>query len=320
MWQCLARNNVAEKPSPFCIAFGLHWCGAKIYGSVDATRTGERLYGRTAEPVAERDRNTVTLMKRLLVFSPIVFSLLAQDAQLEHARQVNLERAASMPNFVADEISKRYVSKAGSSKWQYLDTIESEIAVQGTQLMRQNMRRNGKPWNRGDSGFGFLPSTGFGAELKPLFHPECPTRLEFGSREGTGGKPVLVYRFSSPPNGCFSVLFSGDREPYNPARTGRVSVDESTGRVVGFEEEATGFPKDYGFVQRNQVVSWGSVKTEGGSVWLPAGAEFVWRLPTGLRYRVVAEYRNHRHFEAVTTLSFSGPPAPGASSPAKPLD
>jgi len=98
----------------------------------------------------------------LLAFPLLLFSL-PQDADLEHARRVNLERAASMPNFVADEISKRAIAAAGSSKWRPVDTIESEIAVQGTGLTRQNLRRNGKPWNRGDSGFGFLPGTGFGA-------------------------------------------------------------------------------------------------------------------------------------------------------------
>ena len=259
------------------------------------------------------------MLPRLLTFTLLSLSLLGQDAELERARQVNLERAASMPNFVADEISKRSMVAAGSSKWRSLDTIEAEITVQGTALTRQNLRRNGKPWNRGDSGFGFLPGTGFGAELKPLFDPKCPTKLESAGHEEAGGAPLLVYRFSSPPDACFSVL-SSKQQPYNAARAGRVLVDPSTGRLVRFEEEATGFPADYGFVRRNQVMSWGYIKTAAGSIWLPITADFVWSLPNGTRYRVAVVYRNHRHFEAATAISFADRPAPSTPDATESLD
>src|SRR5215471_8294241 len=80
-------------------------------------------------------------MRRLLACSVLLFPLLGQDAALEHARRVNLKRAANMPNFVADEITKRYSSRIGSSKWKYEDTIEAEITVRGIQIARQNWRR-----------------------------------------------------------------------------------------------------------------------------------------------------------------------------------
>src|SRR5580692_122241 len=93
-------------------------------------------------------------MPLLLTVALLSFSFLGQDAILEHARQVNLERAAKMPNFVADETAKRSTGHVDSPKWRYDDTIETEITVKGTQLTRQNWRRNGKPWK---------PFTGFHA-------------------------------------------------------------------------------------------------------------------------------------------------------------
>lgn len=79
-------------------------------------------------------------------------SLRAQDTALEHARQVNLERASNMPNFVADEIAERYTARGDSSKWKHKDTIETEITVRGIQLNRQHWRRNGKPVSPGVDG------------------------------------------------------------------------------------------------------------------------------------------------------------------------
>jgi hypothetical protein len=222
----------------------------------------------------------------------------AQDPALEHARQVNLERAANMPNFVADEIVKRYGGRAGSSKWLYEDTIESEITVRGIQISRQNRRRIGKAPDLFPTG---LPSTGFGASLRPLFDPTCPTTLAPAGREKLGGKPALVYRFASPADGCFGNLYG--QWAYNAARTGRVLIDELTGEVLRFEEEATGFPRGFGFTQRNQVMTWGSVKIGDDSHWLPVSADFIWKMGANL-YRTAIEYRNHRHFEAATSITY----------------
>jgi hypothetical protein len=65
---------------------------------------------------------------------------------LDSACQVNLELVATMPSFVADEISKRYEGRLGSSKWRQVDAVETEITVNGTVITRRNWNRNGKPW------------------------------------------------------------------------------------------------------------------------------------------------------------------------------
>ena len=84
----------------------------------------------------------------------VSFCLHAQDAseqplKLEHIRAVNLERAAALPSYVADEIAVRYRSKhVDPPQWQLVDTIESEIAVRGNGFVRQRTTVNGKPWNK----------------------------------------------------------------------------------------------------------------------------------------------------------------------------
>ena len=89
----------------------------------------------------------------LASFVPL-FYLHAQDvseqqAKLEHIRAVNLARAAALPSFVADEMAVRYKSKhVDPPQWQLVDTIESEIAVQGVDFTRRNTRIDGKSWNQ----------------------------------------------------------------------------------------------------------------------------------------------------------------------------
>jgi hypothetical protein len=116
------------------------------------------------------------------------------------------------------------------------------------------------------------------------------------------GKPASVYRFRSPAGGCFGNLYGN--WPYNAARTGRVLIDDPTGEVLQFEEEATGFPRGFVFVQRNQIMTWGSVKIGDASHWLPLAADFIWHFSNGEFYRTAVEYKNHRHFEAATNITF----------------
>ena len=234
----------------------------------------------------------------LLPAAILALALLAEDTNLEHARQVNLERAASMPNFVADEIAKRYGGHAGSSKWTYIDTITTEITVKGIQIGRQNWRRNGQPSSANRS----MPSTGFGAALKPLFDPACPTTLNFGDRESLHGQPVLAYQFRSPANGCFGNLYG--RFPYNAARTGRVLIGATSGEVLQFEEDATGFPEDFGFIERHQVMTWDTVHIGHDSHWLPVAADFIWSYSNDSRLRISIVYKNHRHFEAASNITY----------------
>jgi len=247
-------------------------------------------------------------MRTLLVFGMLSVSLPGQDTALEHSRQVNMERATNMPNFVADEVVTHYVARrnggrADATNWEHDFTVEDEIRVRGNQVSRERVRRNGRAWGGVIRG---LPATGFGAALKPLFDPQCPTTLDFAGDGQLRGKAALVYRFRSPADGCFGNLYGGRdvRWAYNAARTGRIFVDGPSGDVLQFEEEATGFPAGFSFIQRNQVMNWDFVKIGDISHWLPVSADFSWRMGDGSLTRAAAVYKNHRHFEATTNVTF----------------
>src|ERR1051326_1830780 len=118
-------------------------------------------------------------MKRAVVSLLFTLLLTAQDPALEHARKVNLARAAALPNFVADETATRYKSRhIDPPKWELVDKIESEISVKGPGFTRTNIRVNGKPWNKPDLPSGVRWSVAFGNELKPLFEEKCQVRIE----------------------------------------------------------------------------------------------------------------------------------------------
>jgi hypothetical protein len=251
----------------------------------------------------------------LLAFSILLPPLSGQNpaAALEHARRVNLERAAKLPNFVADETAKRYKSRhTNPPNWEYVDTIESQIAVKGSDFKRERTTLNGKPWTKPNFP-DFSWSVQFGDELEPLFSPKCGTRIDFDGREEVRGKQRVAYRFHAPPNGCFGAftvragLFSGTKR-YNPAWSGRFLIEDPGGSVVQFEEEAHQFPKGFGADPLTQTTTWDYVKIGEASYLLPIATEIFGGFTRGDLWHVVVEYKNHRHFEAATDITFQPVP------------
>ncbi len=224
--------------------------------------------------------------------------------ELEHARRINLDYVANSPNFVADEIAKRSRSTTQSPAWRHYDTVEAEITFRGRRALRQHIRRNGKPWDQPfDALPGFKWYEGFETEIGPLFDPQCPTTLEYQGRSKAGGRELLEYRFHSPVDGCFPFFYF-TYQRFNPARTGRVLVEDPGGNVIQVDDEAGEFPPDFEFASREEHVSWDYVKIGENSHLLPVRANFVVFYSSGTRYRVEVEYKNHRHFETSSNVTF----------------
>jgi hypothetical protein len=229
-----------------------------------------------------------------------------EDHDLERVRRVNLEYESKLPNFVADETALRYTSDAVGKPWRLDDTIVSEISYKGGRFTREHIRVNGKSWNRPfiDVG-GMIWGVTFGLELKSVFDPTCPTKINFFGTQEVNGKPLLVYGFYSNRNGCFGNYATSDlQQTYNPDRTGRLLVDPTRGDVVQYEEEASGLPETYVMDRHTEVESWNYVTIGEVSYLVPVSAEHLERRADGAIRRVVVSYTNHRHFEAATSVTF----------------
>ena len=116
-------------------------------------------------------------------------------------------------------------------------------------------------------------------------------------------RQLIEYRFRSPVDGCFPFLYFAYQR-YNPARTGRVFIDDPGGNVIQADDQAGGFPADFEFAGREEHMFWDYVKIGESSHLLPVRANFLVVYSSGTRYRVEVVYKNHRHFEASTTVTF----------------
>jgi hypothetical protein len=228
----------------------------------------------------------------------------ATDAQtmLARARTANVQLGRRLPNFVVDESVTRYRRSVGASQWIYVDKIESEATILGSKESRQRIVKDGKAWTEP---FGALPGfrwfDGFGGDLRPAFACSTTT-FEPEGPQSTGGKTVWLYRYSSPPDGCFGY-FDSLYQRFFPARTGRVMVDASTGELLRLEQKVTGFPSEFPFVEFDKEIAWDNVTIGDTSYLLPVATNFLVQVQ-GTEWTVKAEYKNHRHFEASSRINY----------------
>ena len=236
----------------------------------------------------------------------------SEQAKLQDVRQVNLNYFSTLPDLLADEAARQYSSSVTAKRWRFLDTVDTEITL-GTfrpgagsgMFRRRRIRWNGLDWGRPFEELEGQLWYGFGIELYPLFHPDCPTKIEFLKHDEVGGQPVLVYRFSSPPGGCFfTYVWGNTHNRYNPARVGRILVDANRLNVIRYEEQAEGYPPQFGIDRDTIVENWDWVKIGAASYCVPVSADFVRQKSNGSLQRTIVEYKNHRRFQASTTVNF----------------
>jgi len=224
-------------------------------------------------------------------------------ARLAQIRAHILEFVAEMPNFVADEVARRYVSNTKPPDWRLVDTIESEITFRGSAISRQNMVVNGKPWNSPYRALpGFKWTDAFGSQLRFLFDPTCPTTFEPGGRVNEGDRSLPAGSYSSPPDGC--EFYWQDYQQFYPGKTGRILLDEGEENVIRLETNSEVFPEAFPISAIEKRVSWDFVKIGDAVHVLPVAAEITVVLSNGEMRLAKHEYRNHRHFEAASKVTF----------------
>jgi hypothetical protein len=136
-----------------------------------------------------------------------------------------------------------------------------------------------------------------------VFNLECPTEIAFEGRQEMRGKSLLAYLFTSPPDGCFSTANWGAKR-YTPAVSGRVLVEDPGGSMIQYEENSGEFPKGFAVQSFKQTISWDNAKIGDTSYLLPAALDFFVGFANGDPWRVSVEYKNHRRFEASTSVTF----------------
>lgn len=259
--------------------------------------------------VAEGDQRPVSVSLKSLPLPDTSAAIPDKDdpaARLERSRALTQKWLAALPNFTADETSLLYRSPiVNPPKWKVEETVQSEVSFRGAQDMHRNVVRNSEPWN---DLYEHLPpsprATGLQGILASIFNVDCDVTLEFAGRAVEGGTPVLVYRYSAPPDSCFWPDWGGHGERYYAGISGEVAVAEADGLVRRMESKTTGFPKEFRLQSREQRATWDYIRIGEERHLLPTEFQYLDADKAGSMTLAITRYKNHRHFEAFSEVKY----------------
>jgi hypothetical protein len=88
---------------------------------------------------------------------------------------------------------------------------------------------------------------------------------------------------------------------YAPAWDGRIWVDDGDGIVMQVEQQSLEAPREIG--GQNRTYTWDYIKIGEGYCQLPVSADGYFTFPAGDEWHLVVQYKNHRRFEAATSIT-----------------
>jgi hypothetical protein len=222
-----------------------------------------------------------------------------EASQLNRVSEVNLDYVAKLPDFVADETNLRYRSYDLGKPWSLEHTVQDEVTVKDHSVFHRNVHKHASTLSGAlDKPMNF----DFGLHLEAVLGPQCASQVEFVGREEVDGQPMLVYFFHISPGACFGVVHNGNRQ--FAAITGRILVDATNLHALRSEWVGTGFPEKFAVDRFATTELWRYATIGGSSYLVPVSSEVVLRMSDGSAERAKTEYKNHRHFETATTITF----------------
>ena len=192
----------------------------------------------------------------------------AGDPLIEKARGVVFDFIENLPNFVCDQVTRRYESHKIQTNWKYKDRLEVELVFSGDKEDYRNVRHNGKPLKKGSPEDSGQWSTGeFGSLLGSLFHPETNAKFKFRSDSTASGMAAKVYDYSVPKAESRWEIRMG--YAIKPSYSGAVWIEPESGRVLRVEMGTKSLPSNYPVDKVETIVDYGWVTIGGAKYLMP---------------------------------------------------
>jgi len=215
---------------------------------------------------------------------------------VRNATEAAMEYTLHLPDFICDQITKRYFSFSPVPHWRLKDRLQVELVYAGGKEEYRNLLVNGKrpasgseepeegTWSRGE--YGTMLRNTFSGRAKATFMPRAP---------GSYGFAVLQ------TNSQWTLKVGS--KSYNPAYTGTVWLEPKTGATLKIEMLAQGLPESFPWDMAEVRVQYGWVRIEDRKHLLPVRAENVCCIRDTMACTLnKIEFLHYRKFDAKSRL------------------
>jgi len=224
------------------------------------------------------------------------------DPLVEKAREAAFDFIDKLPNFICDQITRRYENKKIEPNWKYKDRFEVELFFLDSKEDYRKIRHNGKPLKKGAPGDSGQWSTGeFGSLLAALFHPQTNAKFKFRADSTASGMAAKIYDFTVPKaESHWEIKMSYS---VKPSYSGAVWIEPESGRVLRIEMSTKSLPTDYPVDKVETIVDYNWITLGGIKYLMPVKSDnLACQAGTFDCTKNEIEFRNYRKFEVESTV------------------
>lgn len=223
------------------------------------------------------------------------------------AREAAYNFAASLPNYLAQQVTTRYRTQNVRQGWDTIDIVTADVTYENGQESYRNIRvGNGSTVQSMDQ-IGGTRSTGeFSSMLMDLMSQATSAVFRRDITDTIKGRSATVFKLDVPRERSHWRI-EAPSQLYYTAYRGSIWVDKVTNRVLRIELQARNLPTPFPFDTVESATDYDFISLAAGesAFLLPANAEVLsCERGTSFCSRNRIEFRNYKKFEAASNISF----------------
>ena len=227
---------------------------------------------------------------------------------LDLARAYAFDYSRTLPDFICDQVVRRYREGVDPGTWTLSDTLTVRLSYYGHREDYKLVQVNNKP--AADRSYasltGSISEGEFGSLLRQVFEPEPSTRIRFARWDAIGAQRVAVFEYRmTAAHALYAVKFVVNDERFSAVagRRGLVYVDPSGGQALRITSAADALPAGFPVDTLTSTLDYGPTAIGDRTFLLPRAAEVEMHAGTYLTRNTI-EFRTYHKFDAGSEVSF----------------
>jgi hypothetical protein len=229
-----------------------------------------------------------------------------EDPVIEKAREAAEGFTESLPNYICQQFTARFVNTSHVTNWQAQDVISAEVVYENGHESYRNLAINGKAVKKKMEELSGAWSTGeFGTLLRDLFSPSTAAAFVPRRDATIAGKTAAVYSFQVQRENSHWRVQVPSQSVY-PAYKGSVWIDKTNGRVLRIEMQARNVPSEFPLDAVEVATDYEYVRIGGTQQFLlPVHSETLsCQRGTNTCSRNTIDFRNYKKYSGEASIIF----------------
>jgi len=229
-----------------------------------------------------------------------------QDPVIEKAKDVAESFTETLPNYICQQFTARFVNTSHITSWQAQDGESAEVVYENGRESYRNLQINGKPIKKGMEELSGSWSTGeFGTLLRDLFSPATAAAFRYRKDSLIAGMTAALYDFSVERDHSHWRVQVASQSMF-PAYKGSVWIEKKSGRVLRIEMQTRNMPSEFPLDKVETAADYEYVRIGGVQQFLlPVHSETLsCQRGTNMCSRNAIDFRNYKKYSGEASITF----------------